>query len=261
MKRGIVETPEGMVHYRTEGKGKPLFMMHRVGMSSDEYTEMIPLLSPYYRVIATDHMGYGFSDLPEVGFKIEDYARNAIHVLDALKIKKTDLVGSRLGASVAVHMATTYPERINKLVLMGIIFPPPDAQKERAKFFEGNIMKFKEDGSHLMDLWKYHMPFTYKTIEMRQRDVVAHFQAGLGARTEDGHIALFSYDMASRLPKIKHSTLLIEGEGDHWSERLDAAKALIPKTQTKIIQGQGHVLTWEKPEEFARAIRDFLEAP
>ena len=44
MKRGYVDTPEGQVHYRTEGSGEPILLLHKAGLSSDEYTEMLPFL-------------------------------------------------------------------------------------------------------------------------------------------------------------------------------------------------------------------------
>lgn len=44
MKRGYVDTPEGQVHYREEGTGEPLLLLHKAGLSSDEFTEMLPFL-------------------------------------------------------------------------------------------------------------------------------------------------------------------------------------------------------------------------
>jgi len=44
MKRGYADTPEGQVHYRTEGNGETLLLLHKAGLSSDEFTEMLPFL-------------------------------------------------------------------------------------------------------------------------------------------------------------------------------------------------------------------------
>ena len=65
MKRGYADTPEGQVHYRTEGNGEPLLLLHKAGLSSDEFTEMLPFLGKKFQVIAMDVLGYGNTDLPK----------------------------------------------------------------------------------------------------------------------------------------------------------------------------------------------------
>ncbi|MFC1917283.1 alpha/beta fold hydrolase [Chloroflexota bacterium] len=62
MKRAYVDVPEGQVHYRTEGSGKVILLLHMAVSSSDEYTRVIPFLSKTYCDIALDFLGCGESD-------------------------------------------------------------------------------------------------------------------------------------------------------------------------------------------------------
>ena len=45
MKRAYVDIPEGQIHYRVEGKGDPILLLHAAVTSSNEYTRVIPFLS------------------------------------------------------------------------------------------------------------------------------------------------------------------------------------------------------------------------
>ena len=93
MKRMFADTPDGQIYYRTEGAGEPVLFMHKASLSSEEFTELLPAVGKKYRAIAMDVLGCGNSDQPTFKPQIEDYARNIIHFLDALKIEKTNIVG------------------------------------------------------------------------------------------------------------------------------------------------------------------------
>jgi pimeloyl-ACP methyl ester carboxylesterase len=261
MKRAYIDTPEGQVHYRTEGSGEPVLLLHKVGSSSDQYTDMLPVLGKSYRAIAMDILGCGNSDLPPYEYQLEDYVRNTMHFLDALKIKKTNIVGYLLEASFAVEMAVTYPERVNKIVLWDCIYKEQKAREKAQDDFRNKRMEFKPDGSHLIDLWKSRFSQPSMNLEMVQRSVVDYLRSGLGARADDLHRALFSYDIEPKLPKIKSPTLLLYSRGDSEFSRLEATKKLIPRCQIRIIEDVLFFPFWEKPEELARAIMEFLQNP
>ena len=157
-----------------------------------------------------------------------------------------------------MEMAAAYPTRVNKLVLSSLAYAEPEAQRERYNSFRNKGMVIKEDGSHLMDLWKERSR-PHMTLEMVQRAIIDYLRSGLGVRTEDGHRALFSYDFGAKLPVIISHTLLLYGAADTFLHRLEATKSAIPKCWTKIIEGTRSYPTWEKPQEFAQAVLEFLE--
>ena len=69
--RAYTDIPEGQVHYQTAGDGEPLLLLHQTPMFSEEYSLMIPILAPIFRVIAMDTLGYGNSNKPPAGFQID----------------------------------------------------------------------------------------------------------------------------------------------------------------------------------------------
>ena len=153
MKRAFIDTPEGQIYYQTEGSGEPVLLLHKASLSSEEFSELLPLLGKNYRAIAMDVLGCGNSDQPKFVPRVEDYARNTIHFLDALKIEKINIAGRLFGASVAIEMAVTHPERVNKLILLDILHvPPEELQKVKNNFAAGEYRKLSSNYQILMHL-------------------------------------------------------------------------------------------------------------
>jgi len=258
VRREYVDTPEGQVHYRTAGNGEPILLLHRAGLSSDQYTEMLPFLGKSYWAIAMDILGCGNTDLTPYEPRFDDYVRNIIHFLDALKIEKTNIVGFLLGSSLAAEIAATYPERVNKLVLWDCIYLENIALKKTYNQFHDKRMEFKDDGSHLVELWKSRLSQLPINLAMVQRSTVDYLRSGLGTRAEDVHRALFEYNIEVKLPKIKSQTLLLYGRQSHLFPRLEDTRKLIAKCETRIIEGAYSFPFWEQPEEVTQAIIQFL---
>ena len=262
MKRAYIDIPEGQIHYRTEGSGEPLLMLHQTALSSDEFSEVIPVLGKSYRVVAMDTMGYGNSDMPPREYKVEDYAQSIIHFLDALDIKKTNLVGHHTGAAFAVEIAATHPERVDKLVLSGCPYVAREVRKDWLEHPRYKPMEIKADGSHLAEWWNYYSSrWFHLRPELIQRILADYLKAGLGTKAVAAYWAIYRYDIEPKLPLIKNPTLLISGTYDTFHDRLEATKKLIPHCRTHIIEGTHDHPAWEKPDEFAQTIIEFLGDP
>src|SRR5208283_5220309 len=129
MKRAYADIPEGQIHYRIEGTGEPVLLLHAGVTSSLEYIKVIPFLSKNYYVIAPDFPGNGDSDPTPYAYDIIDHARTMVHFLDCLGIKQAAVVGQHVGGKIGLEMAVTWPERVSKLVLSSINYP--EAEKEK----------------------------------------------------------------------------------------------------------------------------------
>jgi pimeloyl-ACP methyl ester carboxylesterase len=257
LKRGYADTPEGQVHYRTEGSGEPLLLLHKAGLSSDEYTEMLPFLGKNYQAIAMDVLGYGNTDLPKHEPKFDDYVQNIMYFLDAMKLKKINIAGHLLGGSFAMEIAATHPERVNKLILWDGIFLDEVERKATQEEYATEHMVLKGDGTHLLEVWKSRGGKPGANLAAVNRSTIEYLKSGLGEGTGASHRALFSYNPASQLPKIKCPTLLLySSPKSPMLVRVDAMKAAIKNNEVRILNG---VNPWEKPEELAQVIIDFLK--
>jgi pimeloyl-ACP methyl ester carboxylesterase len=262
MKRIFADTPEGQIYYQVDGSGEPVLLLHKASLSSEEFTDVLPLLGKHYRAIAMDVLGCGNSDQPGFTPAFEDYVRNTIHFLDALKIKKTNIVGRLFGASLAIEIAVKYPERVNKLVLLDCLHVPPEELEKARNDFKNETVLFKEDGSHLVGVWKGRGGRPGANLKMVQRATVEYLKSGLGTRAGDSHRAKVAYDVAPSLPKIKQPVLLLYSEKSHFFDRAaEGTKKLIPNCSSKLIKGTPAFPTWENPQEYAQAIIEFLQKP
>lgn len=267
MKKGYIDLPEGQIHYRTDGSGKPLLLLHQAPLSSAEFNEVIPILSQYYWVIALDVPGHGCSDDPPREYEVEDFARSIINFLNAWGIDKTSIVGHHSGAAFAVQIASTYPERVDKLVLSGFGLPPPVEKQPltKAKVYLSKPLSreltMTEDGHFLAETWERYKHLV--ALGTSPQVMFKPFIVGLEARLRpyDAHAAVFRSGIKSRLTFIKCPTLLISGSDDIFvnQERLEYLHSLIPNcTIGGFIEGGGAMVCFEKPEEFAQAILDFI---
>jgi len=257
MKRAYIDLPEGQIHYCYDGRGKPLLLLHQTPLSSDEYSLVMPILAKEYRVIALDTPGYGNSDKAPRKYQMEDYARSVISFLDALNIDNTSIVGHHTGAAIAVEVAVTQPERVDKLILSGCPYYEDEMREALLHDERFQPMVVKGNGSHLLNIWQTIMSVSPESKPEVWNKVVANYlRAGVDA--EDGHHAAFRYKTQNRLPQIKSPTLLLSGDKDVFYKRLELIASMISQSEVKVIKGGGALLGYEMPSDFAEAILDFL---
>ena len=170
MKRGYADVSFGQVHYRVQGNGKPLILVHQSPRSSFEYRDLVTELSKTYTVYAPDNPGNGMSDpLPLKAPTMRDYAAALLEFMDAVNIKDTALYGYHTGGSITAAAAALYPDRIAVAVANGLAILEPDFRAELLERYLPEIHP-ANDGSHLSWLWKrimdqaIHFPW-YQTGE------------------------------------------------------------------------------------------------
>ncbi len=105
--------------YRRIGDGHPLLLIHGIG---DESASWLPVMSPlaeHFDVIAPDLLGHGASDKPRADYSVAAFSNGMRDLLDVLEIDRVTVVGHSLGGGVAAQLAYQYPERVERLVLVG----------------------------------------------------------------------------------------------------------------------------------------------
>ena len=105
--------------FRMAGKGPTVLLIHGIGDSSETWADVMPQLAEHYRVIAPDLLGHGASDKPRGDYSIGAHANSMRDLLSVLGIERATLVGHSLGGGVAMQFAYQYPERTERLALVG----------------------------------------------------------------------------------------------------------------------------------------------
>jgi 3-oxoadipate enol-lactonase len=107
------------VNLRLKGSGPPLLFL---GGSNFDLSIRAPVfdsaLCTHFTVAAADPRGLGQTDAPDGDWTMDDYAGDAVHLLDALGWDRADVVGESFGAMTALALARRAPGRINRMALV-----------------------------------------------------------------------------------------------------------------------------------------------
>lgn len=258
-RRAFADLSVGQVHYAGCGhhEAPAVLLLHQSPRSWAEYRAVLPLIGARRRAIAMDTAGFGDSADGGVPASIEQWARVACELLDALHIEKADVVGHHTGGVVAIELAAAFPERIRSLVLSSTPYTGESFRKARAHRPPIDEVAASEDGSHLTALWQkrqgFYPPGRPDLLEAFVRDAlkVEH--------VEEGHRAVASYRMEERIGRIAQPVLIVRATLDPFA--LPHATELqhhLPHARIVDVEGGMVPLPDHMPETFARTVLDFL---
>lgn len=251
------------VHFEAEGYGqKTVVLIH--GASLDlrmwEGDFVNGLNRTGYQVIRYDIRGHGQSDAPVDGHSFGQYARDALALLDELDVERPALVGLSLGGAIALELALLAPQRITGLVLLGTALPGYPFSSEFGAVFQGAVNAMATPGSAGLQPWLESGLFD----PLRQN--AAAFAPVLAqienySRTPLLQIATDEGPHASdRLEELALPILTLVGELDlpdfHDVSALIAQRA--PDAESAVIDGAGHCVPIEKPQEVLQVALPFL---
>src|SRR5919107_1126805 len=130
------------VHYRREGWGPPILLVHGVTGSSETWDDVIPFLSDRHTVIAPDLLGHGDSAKPRGDYSLGAYASGIRDLMRAIGHDRATVVGHSLGGGVAMQLAYQFPEMCERLVLVS------------SGGLGREVSIFLRAGPDLQELWK-----------------------------------------------------------------------------------------------------------
>jgi pimeloyl-ACP methyl ester carboxylesterase len=107
------------VAYTSAGEGEPLLLVHGLGSTRQTWDVILDALAEQYAVIAPDLPGHGGSDPPAGDYSLGAFAVGLRNLLIALGLRSATLVGHSLGGGVAMQFAHQFPERTDRLALIG----------------------------------------------------------------------------------------------------------------------------------------------
>lgn len=107
------------IHYRDEGKGPPLVLIHANFASLLSWDETVESLQATHRVLRFDMTGHGLTGPdPSGDYSLERTVELTSRFVDALQLKRFSIGGTSLGGTVAMHYTAAHPERVERLILL-----------------------------------------------------------------------------------------------------------------------------------------------
>ena len=254
-----VPTRDGNMHFIKQGSGFPLVMLHPLGTSTWAWHTVIDAMSQHYTCYAFDMLGHGESDKPSRHFNMPDYAQALDDACQLLNIHRGHYVGNSVGACLATEMAASFPERLDKLVLVGCPVWDPLTAGQRIKDSAGD---YKRDGTpKRRTLAELKERTTFAEPRQEWVDATNETRAQAGVWVQKLSHSLAHYDIRARLPMIQsRATLVMYGEHDRLREGEDLLYNNIANASKAILPGLGHIPQIEDPEVFVDTLLTFLKS-
>ena len=219
-------------YFKEKGQGEPLILLHGNGEDSSYFKGQIDEFTRSYHVYAIDTRGHGKTPRGDMPFTIRQFADDLLMFMDEHQLDKAHILGFSDGGNIAMVFAVHYPDRVNKLILNG------------ANLNAGGVKR----GTQIPIEIGYRIASLFAKIsESAKRNAEM-----LGLMVNDPNVE------PEDLHRITAKTLVIAGTRDMIKEdhtKLIAAN--IPDSKLAFIDGD-HFIASKRPEEFNRAVLDFL---
>ncbi|MEU6194088.1 alpha/beta hydrolase [Streptomyces sp. NPDC047061] len=238
----------------------PLLLIHGHPFDRTMWRPQQRAFAPTRRVVAPDLRGYGASPVTPGITPLSRFAADLEELLDALDVPTCVLVGLSMGGQIAMECYDRLgPERVRGLVLADT-FPDPESPEGRRtrNAMADRLLREGMRGYADEVLEKMVAPHAHP-------DVKAHVHRMMTATDPEGAAAALRGraerpDYRPLLTKVTVPALVVVGADDTYTPVSDAEAmhALLPDATLRIIDRASHLPNLERPEEFNRALEEFL---
>jgi pimeloyl-ACP methyl ester carboxylesterase len=235
-----VDIGSSVAHYRVEGSGSPLVMIHGLGGSSAWWVRNVGALSEHFTVYTVDLPGFGAMRRYPEPFSVGGAVAWLGTLLDALRLEKVSLAGHSMGALITALFAAECPGRVDRLVLAAPAIGLPSSR------IAAYVLPLA------LEMLRVERSF-WKTL------VWDGARAGLSTSLRASRDLLRS-NIDNDLSKISRPCLLVWGESDPLvPPRLGRElQSKIPDSRLCVLKGAGHVLMYDHAEQFNAVVLEFL---
>lgn len=267
--RTYIEVDGVNVNYIERGAGDYLVLVHGFASSVRTWQDVIPELARNYHVVAIDLKGFGYTEKPlDSDYSTKGLAEFTRRTMDLLGIEQATLIGNSLGGGISLQLAATYPERVQRLVLIDaaayphkkpfivgcaswpgagclasiLVARPTFRDSLEQVYFNDSLVTDK-----LVD--DYYAAYQLDDATAATLEVIED----RSVETEEGQLPDYT--------KIEIPSLVIWGREDLWIP-LEQGQRLaqeLPQAKLTVIPDCGHVPQEEKPMVVAQLILDWLK--
>lgn len=255
-------TEQGIVHYETYGRGRPVLLLHGWLGSWALWRKTIEVLGKEFRTYALDFFGFGESFDNNSNFSVNNFVQSVDQFMDRLGIVKAPLIGHSMGGTVSLAAAIRNPEKIVKVTVIGSPIQGSSL----------NIL-LKLSGYRGLASIMWTTPALLKLFLRGYSYFIARDGGALGKMmvadvsnlTTDSFFqsigTLRETDLRPRLNEIKMPVLGIYGKSDVIvnPKQSKVLKEYVPHSKIAWLEGSGHFPMMDEPDRFHDIVIDFLK--
>lgn len=259
------------VHYKDEGKGPVLFMVHGSESSLRTWDVIAERLKDRYRIVRYDLPGFGLSDGPsDADMAALDPMDVPLALARKLGIERMTFVGVSSGGTMGMYLAAEHPALIDRLIISNTPSDPVDTSHlVMPKDFTDAIARAEKTGYRDQAFWNAFLSYfagdparisaqTRREYFDFYRRVPEKHPIGLVAVIGDGKVAM------ERMARVKQPVFQIWGGADQLlpeSAAIASARHLSAARISRVVMPDvGHYPPLEAPERFATLIDAYVRA-
>jgi pimeloyl-ACP methyl ester carboxylesterase len=263
------------IAYKRFGQGKPILFISGTSQTKDAWDPILlsRLAATNHTVIVFDNRGIGETTVGTKPFSIEQFANDTAGLLDALHIERADVLGVSLGSFVAQELTLDFSQKVDKLILHAAYCGGNETTYASGQAAQAIMtlsspqalrnMTAEQQAMILAQImfppeWLKEHPEVLNTViklaPSRSASPEIIQQQGMASATWKGS--------CDKLSSITQRTLLIVGDQDLLAPPANSIMMAqrIPHSWLVIIQGTGHGMMLQVPNEFSAIVRTFLRA-
>ena len=234
----------------------PVLLLHGINMSSAVWRRLVDELGPGRRYIAPDLRGHGGSG-QQGPFTADDYADDALAVLDELGVERVHVVGTSFGGMVACTLAARVPERVASIAAIGsaLAIEGVDLEQATAALQGMGVRPF-------YDMFLPQASFAPGTDQSLIDEAAATASEGRDAELViDVSVTAFTSDVTAAAEKVRCPALVMAGELDLTCPTpLGEAMAKVLSTELVRVPGSGHMVIVEDAPATAALLQPHLSS-
>jgi pimeloyl-ACP methyl ester carboxylesterase len=266
----ILQINDMNIHYKDEGQGPVLILLHGVCASLHTWDGWVERLKGHYRIIRLDIPGFGLTGpAPDRSFyNIDNAVKLFEEIIAEKKLERFSIAGNSLGGYIAWKYTLKNPEKVEKLILIDSVgFPQPlpgiiaFASNPVIRPFAWHMMpKFLIDRA----VHEVYGDKSKLTPELKDR----YFELAMREGNKESYVDIFTEfrkqakdkNLAKGIKELKPPTLVMWGTQDIWIpfRYFEKWKQELPTAKFIQYEGAGHTPMEEIPDETARDADLFL---
>ncbi|MBR1087709.1 alpha/beta fold hydrolase [Bradyrhizobium manausense] len=255
-------------NYLEEGEGFPAILLHGSGPGVTSYANWrftLPVLAGKFRAIAPDAAGFGYTERgADADYTLDFWVGHIVGFMDALSIEKAHFVGNSFGGALTLAIAARYPERVDRLVLMGaagVRFELTDAL-DVVWGYEPSVDNMRR----IMDRFAYNQALINEDL------IEARYRASIRPGYHESYSRMFPAPRQRHVERLAtpdeavralpHRALIVHGRDDQVIPLSNSLHMhdLIERSELHVFGQCGHWTQIEKKDRFNRLVLDFLLA-
>ena len=249
--------------YLDGGVGTPLVLVHGFGADKDNFTRVARYLTPRYRVIVPDLVGFGESaHRADVDYHYAAQAERLRAFVQALGLSRIDLGDNSMGDGIALSYAAQHPQEVASLWLIdcaGIAEAPPSELARLVRTTGQNPLMItrESDFGAFLDFVMSDPPYIPGAV----KDVLARERIANQALEKQVFGQIATDSVSASIRGLATPTLVLWGDEDRALSvgTVPILKTLLPNAQAVVMPHVGHAPMIERPKESAEAYLSFRD--